>query len=345
MKKLSLALASLLLLSCGRYADFTLPLSNEAARPRQWKWTPVPGPVLARGAAGEWDGVDVLNPSVVQRGNELWNFYSGFDGRTWHTGLAISTDGRAWTRQGRVFSPDEKTWEGNYIGANGHVLFWRNEFWHWYQAGAHGRTMIGLARSTDGRTWRRESAPVLTHGPRGSWDEISIGDPFVLQFDDEFYLFYLGEDRARRQRLGVAHSKGGVVWTKLRTNPLLELGGLGEFDENGLGEPMVWAAEGLYWMLYTGRDRGERRRLGFAWSSDGVKWQKARTPEMVIAGTEPWNSKVMCDPTPVLMGDRMLVWYGGGDAPRPDERLNGQIGLAELTPTQQRLPDQVLRPR
>jgi len=24
------------------------------------------------------------------------------------------------------------------------------------------------------------------------------------------------------------------------------------------------------------------------------------------------------------------IWFGGGDQPKPDERLNGQIGYAEL---------------
>jgi hypothetical protein len=26
------------------------------------------------------------------------------------------------------------------------------------------------------------------------------------------------------------------------------------------------------------------------------------------------------------------VWFGGGDKPKPDEGLNGQIGYAELVP-------------
>ncbi len=93
-------------------------------------------------------------------------------------------------------------------------------------------------------------------------------------------MFYLGMDRARRQRLGVAMSGDGVSWYKLRSNPILELGDYGAFDENGLGEPAVWAARGYYWMLYTGRDRNEVRRLGLARSRDGVRWEKL---PMVIA--------------------------------------------------------------
>jgi len=124
-------------------------------------------------------------------------------------------------------------------------------------------------------------------------------------------------------------SDDGVRWRKLASNPVLELGEVGAFDENGLGEPAVWAWRGHYWMLYTGRDRSENRRIGAAWSADGVRW--TRLPAgAVLAGNRPWNAKVVCDPTVIVEGDLVRVWFGGGDVAAPDERLNGQIGYATL---------------
>jgi hypothetical protein len=142
-------------------------------------------------------------------------------------------------------------------------------------------------------------------------------------------MFYLGQDRARRQRLGVATSGDGIRWTKLRRNPVLELGEPGAFDEAGLGEPAVWARGGLYWMLYAGRDAQEHRRLGLARSRDGVSWERvSKTP--VFSGGAAWNSQVVCDPT-VEPGEGVVrVWYGGGDVARPDQGLHGQIGFFEL---------------
>jgi predicted GH43/DUF377 family glycosyl hydrolase len=141
-------------------------------------------------------------------------------------------------------------------------------------------------------------------------------------------MFYLGMDRAERQRLGVAESQDGATWYKLRANPILELGEYGAFDAKGLGEPAVWVARGYYWMLYTGRDRGEVRRLGLARSRDGVQWEKL---PVVIAGEQAWDSKVICDPSVIANGDRVTVWFGGGDVARPDQNIDGQIGLAMLT--------------
>jgi len=320
---LSLALAAA---GCAPYADFKLPPPAGDRREVSWQWKPHTGPVLPRGSDGEWDGVDALNPSVVWWKDRLLNFYSGFDGKTWRTGLAESTDGYHWRKLGSLLTPDG--WEGSYIAANGHALPRGGEILLWYQAGDPPR--IALARWSGKGMPVKHPAAVLEPGPRGSWDERGVADPYVLEAGGALYMFYLGQDRARRQRLGVARSKDGAHWVKLKSNPILELGGVGEFDEKGLGEPAVWSQFGAYWMLYTGRDRGERRRMGLAKSRDGVRWEKLSSP--IIAGHEPWNEKVVCDATVLLDGETVRVWYGGGDTPRPDERLNGQIGYGVLVP-------------
>ena len=292
-----------------------------------WQWTAQAQPILSPGAKGKWDSSDVLNPSVLEFDGQLLNLYSGFDGKTWHTGLAVSPDGIAWTKRGKILSPDPATWEGDYIAANGSELASNTEVLYWYQAGRPPQ--IGLARSTNLRDWQKQPKPVLESGPFGSWDERGVADPCAIRSGKLLYMFYTGTDRARRQRLGVAGSLDGITWFKQRQNPIMELGEYGSFDEGGLGEPAAWASNGYYWMLYTGRDRKEYRRLGLACSLDGVHWEKL---PKVFAGSEPWNAKVICDPSVLVEGDRVRVWFGGGDVASPDENLHGQIGIAELRP-------------
>ena len=106
----------------------------------------------------------------------------------------------------------------------------------------------------------------------------------------------------------------------------------GAFDENGLGEPAVWPQFGRWWMLYTGRDKKEWRRIGLAVSTDGVKWKRVEETAK-IEGREAWNEKVVCDPEIELLNDGSVrVWFGGGDRPEPAENLHGQIGLGVLRP-------------
>jgi predicted GH43/DUF377 family glycosyl hydrolase len=336
MKRTAAVFAAFLVLAgCSKYRDFTLPAGNDVqsrgpeSRGSDVKiaWEVRKDPVLFKGSAGEFDSIDALNPSVVRTAAGYFNFYSGYDGKTWHTGLAVSPDGVVWTKRGRVMSPDPAAWEGSYIAANGSVLEVDGAFWHWYQGGRIPR--IGLARSRDGVAWRKESGPVLPAGPAMSWDERGIADPYVVRIAGNFYMYYLGQDRARRQRLGVAMSQDGIEWHKLRTNPILELGEIGAFDEVGLGEPAVWSQHGSYWMLYTGRNRKEIRRVGLARSQDGVRWMRVPSAPL-LAGREPWNSSVVCDPSVEVSGEEVRVWFGGGNRPEPAENLNGQIGLATM---------------
>ena len=314
-------LCAYLLCACGRYDSFALPKPGPSAA-LELDWRPTAEPVIPRGKA-----LDVLNPSVVVWGGQYLNLYSQFDGTRWDTMLATSKDGISWIGGGKALGPSE-AWEGTYIAANGGVAVHGRHLIYAYQAGEKGRTVIGVAISVDGRNWKKHPAPVLDLGPRMSWDEISLGDPYLLSIGEDLYLFYLGEDRARRQRLGIARSKDGFTWTKLRGGPLLEVGGAGDFDENGLGEPAVFAANGQWVMLYTGRDRKERRAMGYAVSKDGKTWEKRREP--VLRGMSGWNNAVVCDATVLVEGGRARIWFGGGDLPKPDERLNGQIGYAEL---------------
>ena len=288
--------------SCGKYASFTLPPPDAAGPKGPFRWEASPQPVLSR---GDWDSSDVLNPSVIRYRGEYLNYYSGYDGRTWSTGVAASSDGIHWTKRGRTLSPD---------AGNGSALVWRDTIFYWYQTGSP--VEIALATSI-----------VLQTGPLGSWDERGVADPYVIERNGELYMYYLGMDRARRQRLGVARSHDGVVWEKLISNPIMELGSSGAFDEIGLGEPAVWSSGGSYWMLYTGRARGEKRRIGLAKSPDGIVWTRQ---DLVIEGSSDWDRAVVCDPTVEVLTDRIRVWFGGGDVARPDQGLHGQIGVGML---------------
>lgn len=297
---------------CSRYSDFTLPAPDSSGPRGPFTWSAMEDPVIARG-----DAMDVLNPSVIHSNGEYLNLFSEYDGKEWFTRLARSKDGIAWTKQRALQVPSEGgiAANGSALVGDGGVLL------YWFQTGSPAR--IVLARQgADIKT-------VLGPGPLGSFDEVAVADPYVIQAGGEFYMYYLGQDRARRQRLGAARSKDGVKWDKLRSNPILELGDAGAFDENGLGEPAVWSSGGSYWMLYTGRDKSERRRIGLAKSADGVHWAKEQGFKP-IAGDQPWNKEVMCDPTVEVNGNEIRVWFGGGDVARPDQNIHGQIGYGVL---------------
>jgi predicted GH43/DUF377 family glycosyl hydrolase len=311
MRIVLVCVAASTLIGCSRYRDFTLPAQPGGPSSVTVEWHANPVPVL--GPSASWDAVDVLNPSVIRSAGGYQNFYSGYDGKLWHTGVAISPDGLNWTKQTLLISPKPD----GYIAANGSAIRFQGETLYYYQSGRHPQIRLGpKARQV-----------VLSPGPWDSWDEQGVADPYVIEVQGKLYMYYLGMDRARRQRLGVAVSRDGLIWYKLRSNPILEPGGYGAFDENGLGEPAVWVSNGSYWMLFTGRAQDEQRRLGLARSTDGVHWQRMQT---VFEGDQPWNKQVICDPTVLVEGETVRVWFGGGNVAAPDENIHGRIGYAVL---------------
>jgi predicted GH43/DUF377 family glycosyl hydrolase len=298
---------------CSHYAHFTLPQLAGNDPDLSFTFDEQPQPLIS--APG-----DALNPSVTYLGSRQVMLYSLFDG-VWRTA----------TETGVVLSPDAHTWEGGYIAANGAALGSPREIQYWYVAGGRNSGRIGLATSADGQTFTKRPEPVLGTGPFDSWDERAVADPDVVRIDGVLYMYYLGQDRAQppQQRLGVARSEDGVHWTKLASNPVLSAGPPGSFDEAGVGESAVFRYRAYYWMLYTGRDFTERRRLGLARSVDGIRWEKLPS---VFSGASVWDSKVICDPTVLVEGDTVRVWFGGGDVASPDENLHGKIGYGTLHP-------------
>jgi len=314
-----------------KQARFRLPACEAAAAPADpagQQWTLHPEPVLSPGPTGAWDASDVLNPSVVRVNESFYNLYSGFDGETWRTGLAASQDGIEWRKHPEpVLSPDPRTWEGGYIAANGAAFHDGERFLYWYHAGPRESPRIGLAFSQDAVHWTKQPAPVLEPGAPGTWDEAGVADPYAIRCQGSYYLFFLGQNRFGVQRLGVARSPDGVHWQKSHTNPILDAGPPGSFDERGLGESAVVFHGGRFFLLYTGRDSAERRRLGWAVSDDGVNWKK-EPQARILSVRRSWNRAVLCDATFWSGPERLWMWFGGGDRPRPDENLNGRIGVA-----------------
>jgi len=284
---------------------------------------------------GAWDSIDVLNPSVIRFKGKLLNLYSGFDGKSWRTGVATSADGDHWIKSAAnpVLSPGG-SWDTQYIAANGSAIEWHGTILYLYQGQDRGSvTRIGLATSNDGLSFAKLASPVLDIGPEHAWDGKAVGDPYVIARGGTLYLYYLGMDEHNIQRLGVARSTDGEHWTKFSGNPVLDAGAAGTFDENGLGEPSVVFSAPFYYMIYTGRSANESRDFGYAISSDGVSWKKMSTSG-IFTGRGGWNDKVVCDSTILKNADgRFTVWYGGGDIARPDERIDGQIGRFSLSLT------------
>ena len=89
----------------------------------------------------------------------------------------------------------ELTWEQLCIEAPSVIR--RNGVFYMFYAGAYNNQpqQIGVVRSSDLRHWTRVSdKPLLTNGPKGSWNSSESGHPGALQLGDRTFLFFQGND-------------------------------------------------------------------------------------------------------------------------------------------------------
>ncbi len=182
---------------------------------------------------------------------------------------------------------------------------------------------IGVAVSDDdGRTFRRVSrAPLL---PRSSTDPFLTASPWVLIEQGRWRMWYVSGSKWLREGatqrhyydIRYAESADGTVW-RTAERPCVTYASPGE---HAFSRPCVLREGARYRMWYA--FRGDRYRLGYAESADGLVWRR----EDHRAGLDPapsgWDSEMLCYPCVFMHRGRRLLLYNGNDYGRTG------IGLA-----------------
>lgn len=169
-----------------------------------------------------------------------------------------------------VLEPDE-LWEGALSGPS--LIRFRGDILLFY-SGAEG---IGVARSADGKSFRKVPLPIFSRDPLpGSWETTAPQAPTVYELPDgRLRMLY-----AAGNFIGEAESKDGIEWTRIGPGPVLAPappaapGSLlpnekPPFDTVAVGHPCVVtrttpAGRFHVRVLYTGTDATGATAIGFA---------------------------------------------------------------------------------
>jgi hypothetical protein len=170
----------------------------------------------------------------------------------------------------------------------------------------------GLATSVDGRTFeRRSTAPVLE---RNEVDPYLTASPWVLVEDGLWRMWYVSATRWARgsgqpkhfYHIRYADSRDGIHWRRDGT-VCIDFEG----DEYAFGRPCVVRDANGYRMWYS--SRGERYRIGYAESSDGVRWQRCDRLAGIDLSSAGWDSQMQTYPVVFdLKGRRYMLYNGDG---------------------------------
>jgi predicted GH43/DUF377 family glycosyl hydrolase len=226
-------------------------------------------PVLSP-EAGKWDAYTVLAPYVIRENGQYKMWYTGCATAQllYRIGYATSSDGINWARHtsNPVFEPGTANWESASV-AYGCIMPYANGYKMWYSGGSSSwsETAIGYATSLDGITWERYTGnPVLLSGTSGQWDHIVFG-PRVLYIDNSYYMYYTGEiNLYQSDKIGLATSSDGLVWTKYPYNPVLNPS-TGQWDGSRIILGSVFMENNTFKMHYSGTN-GSSFSIGLATS-------------------------------------------------------------------------------
>jgi len=251
------------------------------------------GPLLEAGPYGAWDEAGVANPAALATGDDgfqMW--YVGLDAVGQRAiGYATSPDGLTWQKHtvNPILRPDSA--DETSFGFPTVVREGPNDYKMWYSGGER----IWLATSSDGMTWTKHlSAPVLSPGPSGAWDDEQVCAPQVIVGSGGYEIWYVGEGTTTPgPRIGYAWSDDGVNWTKSPGNPVLT-GTTGTWEEGEIAYAAVIKGEMTDHKMWYRGGASTGHAFGQATSSDGVIWVKyGDNPLMNQGRSTYWGSPVV----------------------------------------------------
>jgi len=112
---------------------------------------------------------------------------------------------------------------------------------------------------------------------------------------------------------GIDVAQAQITWTENPLNPVLGVGPASFWDSGIAFQPYVINAGDTLKMWYAGADRGAafaRPEIGYAWSLDGVAWNRPANPVFLRRGGE-WDAGQVENPVVFQDGDTLRLWYSG----------------------------------
>lgn len=163
----------------------------------------------------------------------------------------------------------------------------------WYTASNNQQgQIIGLAQSDDGINFQFcDSVPhFLPSNNLIAFDCKGVFNPQILQINDSlWYMWYSGLDISSfDSQVGLAVSSDGINWERYSTEPVLEWGPPGSWDEKVVYAGTVLFEDGIFKMWYTGM-KNSTYQIGYATSNDGISWTKyVNNPIMGMYDANPF---------------------------------------------------------
>jgi predicted GH43/DUF377 family glycosyl hydrolase len=192
--------------------------------------------------------------------------------------------------------------EGKIIYDNGIYKMWYEAIYNSAQAN------IWYAESQDGISWNTiGSAPVLTKGTPGSWDDLNVVPAVVIRVNNQYRMYYMGcRDSYGTMSVGLALSSDGIHWEKTST-PVMAASP--EYYAIALSDIVQKDSMFIAYFNYNTSRSGSNNIIGRATSFDGINWTMY-TGNPIVSATLPWEGGSIHHATVILENGEYKMVYG-----------------------------------
>ena len=172
---------------------------------------------------------------------------------------------------------------------------------------------LGLAyKDKEGGFEKISRAPILE---RSNDDPLNIGSVAVMNDNGIWKMWYTSfikwgessDEPKHHYHIKYAESKNGIAW--IRKNQVCIT--FQSEDEFAISRPTVIKHGGLYhmWFCYRGREY----RIGYAFSKDGIDWERRDELAGISGSDEGWDSRAQCYPYVFKFKDHLYMLYCGNN--------------------------------
>jgi len=290
----------------------------------QTNWYKYPGNPVFESSRGDWDEVPI--PKVVMyENNQYQMWYRGLGSSGVGIGFASSKDGIHWDKYDEnplIF--DTNSWDAGFYSFD--IIKRDSMYFMWYAGPSKedNTGCIGYAWSDDRLNWTKHPKPVLLPSEDEDWDAWGLGGLQVIYDGTSYHMWYNGSAAGLPVigRVGYASSYDGIHWKKYNSNPILDIGEPGTWEDHAA---IVEAVEfnGVYFEMWYHGWNLVQHEIGYASSMDGINWNKSPGNPVLRAGElGTWDAWLTTRPAVIKMDSVYRMWYYGHD------NITGNCGYA-----------------
>lgn len=135
--------------------------------------------------------------------------------------------------------------------------------------------------------WQRDPGnPILPPDPHTTWESTRCMNPFVVNADGEYRLYYSGGNAEGVQRICLATARAETPSRLKRRGVILDVGGAGSFDAHWCVLPCVHPIGGKWYLYYSGHEGTDLglqsfSGIGVAVSDDGLHFERYSSKPVV----------------------------------------------------------------